>query len=170
MMTNFAELKVTTPSDLEIVMTRGFNAPRQLVWEAMSNPEIIKRWLFGPPGWSMTVCEDDLRVGGTFHWAWRGPEGTEMSMRGVYREVVAPERVVRTETFEMGCEAQMGEQLARVVLTDEGERTGLTLTVSYPTKEARDGALASGMEQGVSAGYKRLDELLSSGSASGVSA
>jgi uncharacterized protein YndB with AHSA1/START domain len=170
MMTNTTELKVTTPSDLEIVMTRGFNAPRQLVWEAMSNPEILKRWLFGPPGWAMTVCEDDLRVGGTFHWAWRGPEGAEMSMRGVYREVVAPERIVRTETFEMGCDAQMGEQLASMVLTDEGERTGLILTVSYSTKEARDGALASGMEQGVSAGYNRLDELLSAGAANGVSA
>lgn len=169
-MTNTAELRVTTPSDLEIVMTRGFNAPRQLVWEAMSNPEILKRWLFGPPGWTMTVCEGDLRVGGTFHWAWSGPEGVAMSMRGVYREVEAPERVVRTETFEVGCNAQGGEQLSSMVLTDEGDRTGLILTVSYPTKEARDGALASGMEQGVAAGYNRLDELLSAGSANGVSA
>jgi uncharacterized protein YndB with AHSA1/START domain len=170
MMTNTAELKVTTPSDLEIVITRGFNAPRQIVWEAMSNPEILKRWLFGPPGWSMTVCEGDLRAGGTFHWAWSGPEGVQMAMRGVYREVEAPERVVRTETFEVGCNAQVGEQLASMVLTDEGERTGLILTLSYPTNEARDGALASGLEQGMSAGYNRLDELLSSGSANSVSA
>ncbi len=164
-MINTAELKVTTPSDLEIVMTRGFNAPRHLVWEAMSKPELIKKWLFGPPGWKMTVCEDDLRVGGAFHWAWSGPEGAEMAMRGIYREVVEPERIVRTETFEFGCAAQAGEQLASVVLTDEGGRTGLTLTVLYPSKEARDGALASGMEKGVSAGYDRLEELLLSGNA-----
>jgi uncharacterized protein YndB with AHSA1/START domain len=164
-MTNPGSLKVTTPNDLQIVMTRSFNAPRALVWDAMSKPEFIKRWLLGPPGWSMVVCDDDLRVGGEFHWSWRGPENAEMSMRGVYREVLPPERIVRTETFEFGCNAQAGEQLASVVLTDQGATTMLTLTVSYPTKEARDGALASGMEQGVSASYNRLDEILSSGSA-----
>ena len=95
------KLSVTTPSDREILMTRTFDAPRPLVWEAMSKPEFLRRWLFGPPGWSMTVCEDDPRVGGTFHWAWSGPDGSALSMRGVYREVVPPERVVRTEAFEM---------------------------------------------------------------------
>jgi uncharacterized protein YndB with AHSA1/START domain len=159
-MTNPNVLQVTTPNDLEIVMTRAFNAPRALVWEAMSKPEFIKRWLFGPPGWSMEVCDDDLRVGGEFHWSWRGPENVEMSMRGVYREVVPPEKIVRTETFEFGCNAQAGEQLASVVLADHGATTMLTLTVSYPSKEARDGALASGMERGVSAGYDRLEEIL----------
>lgn len=161
-MTNTGSLKVTTPSDLEIVMTRTFNAPRAFVWDAMSKPEFIKRWLLGPPGWSMETCKDDLRVGGEFHWSWRGPENAEMSMRGVYREVSPPERIVRTETFEFGCDAQAGEQLASIVLADRGETTMLTLTVTYPSKEARDGALASGMEQGVSASYDRLDEILSS--------
>jgi uncharacterized protein YndB with AHSA1/START domain len=91
-MNNSATLKVTTPTDREIVITRVFDAPRTLVWEAMSKPELLKRWLFGPPGWSMVVCEDDPRVGGAFRCAWRGPDGTEMAMRGVYREVVPPER------------------------------------------------------------------------------
>jgi uncharacterized protein YndB with AHSA1/START domain len=102
-MKNIGTLNVTTPSDREIVMTRVFDAPRHLVFEAMSKPELIKRWLYGPPGWSMTACEDDPRVGGTFRWAWRGPNGEEMSMRGVYREIAPPERVVRTESFEFGC-------------------------------------------------------------------
>jgi len=156
-----SSLTVTTPSDLEIVITRTFNASRDLVWQAMSEPELIKQWLFGPAGWTMTQCEDDLRVGGTFRWAWSGPNGTEMAMHGVYREVTPPERIVRTETFEFGCEAQAGEQVATVLLTDDNGRTNLTLTVVYPSKEARDGALASGMEKGVEAGYDRLEEILS---------
>jgi uncharacterized protein YndB with AHSA1/START domain len=156
-------LKVTTPSDREVVMTRVFDAPRELVYEAMSRPELIRRWLFGPPGWEMTVCEDDLRVGGTFRWAWRGPDGAEMAMHGVYREVNPPERVVRTEAFDFGCPSQMGEQVATLALTEQGGRTLLTLTVLYPSKEARDGAIASGMEKGVAAGYDRLDEMLASG-------
>jgi uncharacterized protein YndB with AHSA1/START domain len=162
-MNHAGSLKVTTPTDREIVMTRVFDAPRELVYEAMSRPELLKRWLFGPPGWSMTVCEDDLRVGGTFRWAWRGPDGAEMAMHGVYREVNPPERVVRTEAFDFGCPSQMGEQLATLALTEQGGKTTLTLMVLYPSREARDGAIASGMEKGVAAGYDRLDEMLASG-------
>jgi len=154
-------LNVTTPNDLEIVITRAFDAPRTMVWEAMSKPELIKQWLFGPPGWEMNVCEDDLRVGGKFRWGWSGPEGAEMAMHGVYSEVAAPERMVRTEVFEFGCNTDGGEQLCTLVLTEESGRTQLTLTVLYPSKEARDGALASGMERGVAAGYDRLEEMLS---------
>jgi uncharacterized protein YndB with AHSA1/START domain len=153
-------LKITTPTDREIVITRMFNAPRELVWDTMSKPELLKRWLFAPPGWEMTVCEDDPQVGGKFRWAWNGPDGPVMSMTGVYREIVPPERAVRTETFEFGCVPQSGEQLATLVLTEQGEKTLLTLTVLYPSKEARDGAIASGMERGLGAGYDRLDELL----------
>jgi uncharacterized protein YndB with AHSA1/START domain len=159
-------LKVITPTDLEIVMTRTFDAPRALVWEAMSKPELIKRWLFGPPGWVMTTCEDDLRVGGSFRWAWSGPDGTGMAMHGVYREVTPPERVVRTEIFDFGCDAQGGEQLSTILLHEVEGRTNLTLTVLYDSKEARDGALASGMEHGVSAGYDRLEEMLQAKAAS----
>jgi uncharacterized protein YndB with AHSA1/START domain len=153
-------LKVTTPSDLEILMTRSFDAPRTLVWEAMSKPELIKQWLYGPPGWSMIVCEEDQRVGGEFRWEWTGPDGTGMAMHGFYREVDFPERIVRTEVFEFGCNAQAGEQLSTLTLTEENGKTNLRLMVLYPSKEARDGALASGMERGVSAGYDRLDEML----------
>ena len=153
-------LKVTTPSDREIVMTRTFDAPRRLVWDTMSKPEFIKRWLFGPPGWTMTVCEEDMRVGGQFRWAWTGPENAAMSMHGTYREVVPPERMVRTESFDTGCAPQMGEQEARLELAEREGKTYLTITVLYPSKMARDGAIASGMEHGVAAGYDRLDEIL----------
>jgi uncharacterized protein YndB with AHSA1/START domain len=153
-------LKVSTPTDREIVLTRAFDAPRQLVWNALTKPELLKRWLFGPEGWAMTVCDDDVRVGGAFHYAWSGPGGEAMSLRGVYREVVPRERLVRTESFEFGCDSQAGEQLATLVLTEEAAKTYLTLTVLYPSKEARDGTLASGMEHGVGAGYDRLDAIL----------
>src|SRR4030095_3507836 len=156
------QLSVTTPGDLEIVMTRTFNAPRTLVWEAMSKPEFLKLWLFGPPGWSMTLCEDDLRVGGQFRWGWSGPGEAAMAMHGVYREVTPPERMVRTEVFDFGCNVDAGQQLCTLVLAENGSRTNLTLTVLYESKEARDRALASGMEQGVAAGYDRLDEMLTS--------
>src|SRR5262245_15112924 len=133
-------MNVTTPSDREIVITRSFNAPRPMVWEAMTRPEMLKRWLFGPPGWEMTMCEEDLRVGGSFRWAWRGPEGAEMCMHGTYREIKAPERIVRTETFEFGCAAQAGEQIGTLELTEVAGKTHLKLTLLYPSKEARDGA------------------------------
>jgi uncharacterized protein YndB with AHSA1/START domain len=153
-------LKVSTPTDREIVLIRVFDAPRQLVFDAMSKPELLQRWLLGPPGWSMVVCENDLRVGGAFKHTWRTADGTEMTMIGTYREVTPPERIVRTETFTFGCASQSGEQLAALVLTEQGGKTTLTLTVLYPSKEARDGAIASGMERGVAAGYDRLDDIL----------
>jgi uncharacterized protein YndB with AHSA1/START domain len=156
-------IKVTTPGDREVVVTRTFDAPRHLVWDAMSKPELIQRWLLGPPGWTMTVCEEDRKVGGTYRWAWRGPDGQELAMHGVYREIVPPERAVRTETFDMGCPPQAGEQVGTLVLTEKGGKTLLTLTLLYPSKEARDGAIASGMEHGMAAGYDRLDEMLAGG-------
>ena len=153
-------LNLTTPTDREILITRGFNAPRELVWEAMSKPELIKQWFFGPPGWTMVLCEMDLRVGGEFRWGWRGPDGVEMGMHGVYREVKPPERIVRTQVFDFGCDVQATEQLSTLVLTEANDKTDLTITVLYPSKEERDAAIASGMEDGVAAGYDRLEELL----------
>lgn len=155
---------VSTPNDLEIQMTRTFDAPKNLVWQAMSKPDLIKRWLMGPPGWQLVTCDNDPRVGGTFHWVWRGPDNQQFSMRGVHREVVPNQRMTRTEIFDMpGCAPHMAEQLATLELTETAGRTHLTLTVAYTTKQARDAALASGMEHGVSAGYDRLDHLLADG-------
>jgi uncharacterized protein YndB with AHSA1/START domain/uncharacterized glyoxalase superfamily protein PhnB len=151
---------VTTPSDREIRMTRVFNAPRRLVWDAMNKPELLKRWMLGPPGWTMTACDSEVRVGGSFRCAWRNTDGTEMAMSGVYREVVPPERVVRTESFEFGCNGQMGEQIATMLLSEQGGQTTLVLTVLFPSKEARDATIASGMEKGVAASYDRLDGVL----------
>ena len=155
------KLHITTPTDLEIVINRSFDAPRELVFEAMTRPELIRQWLFLPPGWEMTVCEDDARVGGSFRWAWNGPDGKPgMAMSGKYRDVVPPERIVRTESFELGCDSRTGEQLVTMLLAEQGGKTHLTLTIRFPSREARDGMLASGMERGMSAGYEKLDAML----------
>lgn len=155
-----ATLKVTTSGDREILISREFDASRDLVWEALCKPEFLRRWLLGPPGWEMTVCEDEQKVGGKFRYAWKNNDGQQLVMHGVIMELTPPERIVRTESFDMGCPGQAGEQLATLVLTEKGNRTLLTITVLYPSKEARDGMLASGMDQGMEAGYQRLDALL----------
>jgi len=151
-------LKVDTPSDREIRITRVFDAPRPLVFDCWTKPELLRRWLTGPPGWSFVVCEVDLRVGGAYRFVWRGPDGTEMGMGGVHREVVPPERIVNTQLFDQDWTG--GEAVGTLVLTEEGGRTTTTNTIRYASKGARDGALKSGMEQGMEAGYVRLDELL----------
>jgi uncharacterized protein YndB with AHSA1/START domain len=152
-------LKVTTPSDREIAMTREFNAPRKLVYDAHTKPELVSQWLLGPPGWTMPVCEMDVRVGGKYRWVWKSEkDGTTMGMGGVYREVVAPERIVATEKFDEAW--YPGESLNTLVLVEKGGRTTLTQTMRYESKETRDAVLKSGMEKGVTASYDRLDGVL----------
>jgi len=157
-MNNKGTLQVTTPTDREIVMTRVFDAPRHLVFDAHTKPELIKRWLLGPSGWTMPVCDIDLRVGGAYRYVWRNAKGTEMGMGGVYREIVAPERLVNTERFDEAW--YPGEALSTTVFVEKGGKTTLTLTVLYESREARDGVLKSGMETGVGASYDRLSDLL----------
>ena len=154
-------LKLTTAGDRDIVMTRVFDAPRRLVWDAHTKPELVRQWLLGPPGWTMPVCEMDVRAGGTYRWVWRSEkDGTEMGMGGVYREVTAPERLVATEKFDQAW--YPGESLNTLVLVEAGGRTTLTQTMRYESRAARDVVLKSGMEQGVIASYDRLDTVLAS--------
>ena len=166
-------MNVTTPSDLKIVVTRDFDAPRQLVWDAMTRPELVRRWMFTPPGWTWATCEMDVRVGGKFRWAWNGPDGTiSLTIWGEHREVTPPSRIVHTERMEMGpaagdcgsaaADTPSWELIATLELTEQGGKTQLTMTLLFPSKEARDGALASGMEHGMAAGYETLDAFLAS--------
>jgi len=155
---NAGLLRVTTPSEREIAMTRVFDAPRALVFDAHTKPELVKRWLGVFRGWSMAVCEIDLKVGGTYRYLWRGPGGKEMGMRGVYREVVRPERMVCTEAFDESW--YDGEALDTTVLVERGGKTTLTTTVLYDSREIRDAVLKSPMESGVAKGYDNLAELL----------
>ena len=160
-MTNTKTLQVTTPSDCEIAMTRVFDAPRRLVFEAFTRPELLKRWLLGPPGWSMVVCEIALQPGDTYRFVWRKDDGTVMGMRGVCREIVPPERMVQTESFDQPW--YPGEALVTTVLAEEGGKTGLTTTVRYESREVRDSILTSNMTRGVEASYNRLAELVARG-------
>jgi uncharacterized protein YndB with AHSA1/START domain len=155
-----ANLEVTTPSDREIMMTRVLDAPRSLVFDWYTRPDLLKRWIHGPDGWQLVVCDNDLTVGGAFRWMWRGPDGREMGMGGIYREIAPPERIVRTELFDEDWTG--GETVASLVLTEQGGKTTSTTTVLYSSPEARDGALKSGMAQGVAANHDRLEELLAS--------
>jgi uncharacterized protein YndB with AHSA1/START domain len=155
------ELKIATRGDRELVMTRDFDAPRHLVFDALTKPELVRRWLLGPPGWSMPVCEIDLRVGGAYRYVWkRDSDGSTMGMGGVYREIVKPERIVATERFDESW--YPGEALTMIVLTEQGTMTLLTQTMRYESRAARDAVLKSDMERGVKASYDRLAEVLAS--------
>jgi uncharacterized protein YndB with AHSA1/START domain len=162
-MTNTETLQVTTPSEREIVMTRVFDAPRSLVFDAWTKPELLKRWLGVRNGWSFAVCEVDLRVGGAYRYVWRGPDGAEMAMGGVYREIAAPERLVATEKFDDPW--YPGEALDTIVLVEHDGKTTATTTVLYESQEIRDAVLESGMARGVAESYDMLDELLGSAGA-----
>jgi uncharacterized protein YndB with AHSA1/START domain len=155
------KLEVTTPSDREIAMTRVFDAPRTLVFDAHTKPELVKRWLGVRAGWSMPVCEIDLRVGGRYRYVWQqDSNGARMGMGGVYREIVRPERIVATEAFDESW--YPGEAIDTTTLVERGGKTTLTITVQYQSKEARDGVLKSPMATGVAEGYDTLAELLAS--------
>ena len=158
-MTNASTLQVTTPSDREIVMTRVFDAPRRLVFDAWTKPELIKRWLGVRAGWSMVVCEVDLKVGGVYRYVWRGPDG-DMGMGGVFREIVRPERIVCTEQFDDPW--YEGEAVDTVVLVEKSGKTTATTTVLYKSREVRDAVIKSGMSSGVAESYDTLDGILAS--------
>lgn len=159
-MKNAGALKVTTPSDREIAMTRAFDAPRKLVFDAWTKPELIKRWLGVFGGWSMDVCEVNLKVGGSYRFVWRGPDGTKMGMGGVYREVVPGERLVASEKFDDPW--YEGEAVGTTVFVEQGGKTTVTTTVRYASREVRDAVLKSPMESGVAKSYDTLADLLAS--------
>jgi len=165
-MTTAGTLRLTTPGERELVMTRSFDAPRQLVFDAHTKPALVRRWLLGPPGWSMPVCEIDLRVGGKYRYVWHHDrDGTKMGMGGVYREIKMPERIVNTEKFDEAW--YPGEALGTLVLVEQGGKTTLTYTMRYESRAARDAVIKSNMESGVAASYDRLAELLASTRARG---
>ena len=154
---NSGTFTVTTPSDREIRMTRLFDAPRALVFEAMTKPEHIRHWWGNlGDGYSVPVCEVDLRLGGKWRFTNRTPKGELATFYGEYREVAPPERVVFTEIFEPFPDA---ESVVTALLTEEGGKTRLTATVVYPSREVRDMVQATGMERGAALSYDRLEEV-----------
>jgi uncharacterized protein YndB with AHSA1/START domain len=157
---NVGTLQVTTPSKREIAMTRLFDAPRELVFDAWTKPELLKRWLGVMKGWTFPVCEVDLRVGGKYRYVWRGPDGTDMGMGGVYKEIVRPERIVCTEKFDDPW--YEGEALDTTVFVEKGGKTTVTTTVLYASQKVRDAVLESPMAGGVEQSYRKLAEVLAS--------
>jgi uncharacterized protein YndB with AHSA1/START domain len=157
-----AKSVVTLPNDRDVVVVRAFNAPRELVFDAWTKPALVQRWLLGPPGWTMPICEMDVRPGGKYRWRWRSDEnGTEFGFSGEFREVVRPSRIVHIERYEPGdVGGEMGEAL---VTTELAEKNGVTthkMTIRYESKEIRDAALKTGMTDGMEMSYQKLDELL----------
>ena len=145
-----------TPSDREIVATRFVEAPAEQVFAAWTEPEQIKQWMLGPDGYSMPVCELDLRAGGAWRFVWRGPDGGELEMEGEYREVVRPERIVNTERWG----EPWPETLNAVEFHEDDHGTTIICTVVYPSREARDAALETGMKDGMNQSFDRLTALL----------
>jgi uncharacterized protein YndB with AHSA1/START domain len=159
-MSTSGALQITTPSDREIRITRSFDAPRMMVWDAYTRPELVKRWLGALPGWSWATCEMDVREGGRYRWVWRGPEGMELGLGGTYREVVPGERLVTTERYDQAW--YEGEAIGTIVFTEREGRTTLDTTLLYQSKEVRDGVLQSPATSGMEASFSALDALLAS--------
>jgi uncharacterized protein YndB with AHSA1/START domain len=154
-------LQVSTPTDTTIVLTRTFNAVRRLVWTAMLTPDKMRRWMLPPPGWSMTVCECEPCVGGALRLVWKSEEADPAgTLYGVFTEAVPHERIVHTETMVLGSGQPIGSLVEAHEFAEKGGVTTMRITQTYSSKEARDGALASGQDQGMEAGYKQLDAVL----------
>ena len=144
----------STPSDREVAWTRSFAAPRERVFRALTEPEHLQRWMLGPDGWTMPICEMDLRVGGGWRCVWRNGDGEEFEMHGVFREIERPARVSYTES--MGPSAA----LQTIVLTEAGGITTMVSSLLYGSQAERDAAIATGMEKGAAQSYDRVTEIV----------
>lgn len=158
-----AQAQVTLPSDREVRVTRQFNAPRQLVYDAHTKPELVMKWMLGPPGWDMPICEMDVREGGKYKWQWKSKDdGKSFGFYGTFTEVNAPSRVVHDEYFDLGdVGTSMPVDDPAIVSLDLQEANGVTTlvcTMKFASKEARDGAVSTGMTDGMEMGYARLDD------------
>jgi uncharacterized protein YndB with AHSA1/START domain len=157
-MTRTGTLTVTTPSDREVAATRVFDAPRRLVFEALTTPDLLKRWMHGPNGWTLAGCEVDLRPGGAFRYVWRKAAGAQIAVSGTFREIVPPSRIVHTEVFDDDWTG--GETVVTTTLEERDGKTTLTVTVRYASKAARDAALQTGFTSGMEEAYDTLAGIL----------
>lgn len=154
-------LQVSTPTDTTIVMTRTFNAPRRLVWEAMTDPVKMRRWMVFPPGWTITICKCDVRVGGALNVVSKTADANPvMTLQGVFTEAFPYERMVHTETMALGTGEVMGSLIETHEFTETDRVTTMRISQAYPSKDARDEAINSGMDHGMEAGYQQLDAML----------
>ncbi len=150
-------LTITTPGDRQIVVTRSFDAPRELVFLCYSKPELMRRW-YGMPDWTTFVCDIDFRVGGKYRIGQRSPEGYELASQGIYTAIVEPERIEQTEYYDD--DWTQGGTVNEVVFTEANGVTTATSTITFTSPEARAAAAATPMATGMEIGFKRLDALL----------
>ena|SRR6516162_9113333 len=164
MPTMIDKAQVTLPSDREVSVARSFKAPRAMVYRAYTEPALVRRWLLGPPGWSMPVCEMDVRVGGHYRWRWRSDkDGSEFGFAGTFREVQPPSKIVHTEAYEPATIRDgypQSNAVVTVTFTEADGVTTMTTVVDFGSKEARDAAAATGMTDGMEQSYQLLDRLL----------
>lgn len=153
-----ATLTITTPGDREVVITREFDAPALLVFDALTQPDLLKRW-YGPTGWTLIVCEIDLKVGGAWHFVVQRPDGKKFGQLGVYQKIERPELIVNTETWD---DWDAGETLVTTSLQEQDGRTTFRSTILFPSQEVRDIVVKGGLEHGSRESYEKLDELLTS--------
>ena len=157
-MIDLGKIEFNLPSENEISWTRVFDAPREMVFDALTKPALIRKWLLGPDGWSMIVCEVDLRVGGAYRYVWKHAQKGEMGMGGFFREISRPERIVNTEKFDAAW--YEGEAIGTVSLSEKNGKTTLLTTIRYVSRETRDQVLKSNMEAGLRVSYNHLAGLL----------
>lgn len=164
MVRTMEKAQVSLPSDTEVRVTRDFAAPRTLVWQAHTDPKLVKRWMLGPPGWSMPVCEMDVRPGGKYRWRWRSDEGgQEFGFFGQFLEVDAPARMAHEENYDPGdIGGAMDVTQPAIIRTAFSEKKGVTsleMVMKFASKEIRDAAVSTGMTDGMEMGYQRLDAM-----------
>ncbi|MEQ1761915.1 MAG: SRPBCC family protein [Pyrinomonadaceae bacterium] len=156
--------EASLPSDTEVLVKRNFDATAHLVWRAYMEPDLLRRWCSGTPGWSMPVCEMDMRVGGQYRWRWRNDEnGQEFGFTGEVLELSPHEKIVHTQVFDPGDLgfAMGGEPSIVTVTFQEADGfTSVATTIKYASKADRDEAFASGMTDGMEISYQRLDGVL----------
>jgi len=156
--------QVTLPSEREVQVRRSFRAPRALVYRAYTEPELVRRWMLGPPGWSMPVCEMEVRVGGRYRWRWRSDEnGNEFGFSGTFRELQPPSRIVHTEGYDAataGDDYPRNEAIVITTFDEDDGMTTMTCLIDFGSKDARDAAVATGMTDGMEQSYQLLDRLL----------
>ena len=156
--------EASLPSDTEVLVKRSFDAPANLVWRAYVEPDLMRRWCGSTPGWSMPVCEMDMRVGGRYRWRWRSDEdGMEFGFTGEVLEVVPHSKIVHTQVFDPGnMDVSMGGEPSIITVTfDETDGvTNVSTSIKFASKADRDAAIETGMTDGMEMNYKRLDEML----------
>ena len=158
-------IEVTQPSEREVRVVRTFNAPRQLVWDAHTKPELMKKWCYGYEGWTLATCDMNVREGGKYRWRWRNSaDGSEFGFFGTFSEVNAPSKLAHDQYFDPGdmdYAMPVGDpSLIALDFSEAGGITTLAMTMTFVSKEARDQAVSTGMTDGMEVGYARIDAML----------